>query len=308
MNALRIAVLGQFQIGFTNRTSELRLPRSSRSLLAYLLLQRRSLCSRDLLAGLFWGDYPEDKARHCLNSALWRLRQILEPDDRDKGSVLIATCTGEIGFNWESNHWLDVAIFDEQVTRLLTKPLKETDARTLDETLLLYRGDLLEGFYDDWALSERERVRRLFLNGLAKLMYYHRDQGAFEDSLACAERILAQEPLREEIHREMMRLFLMNGQRALALRQYERCCDVLATELGIGPMEETQALYERILTPTADEAGHPNPNRESKAGGREAVEQLRLAMERFNQARQQLHRAIQLVEQLALDHDQSSRE
>ena len=54
--------------------------------------------------------------------------------------------------------------------------------------------ELLEGFYDDWVLRERERLRLLYLRCLRQLMHVYRQQGAFEESLACAQQILACDP------------------------------------------------------------------------------------------------------------------
>ena len=52
--------------------------------------------------------------------------------------------------------------------------------------------------------------------------------------------------LREDVHRELMQLFVLNGQRAHALRQFEHCRELLRRELAIHPMRETMALYQKI--------------------------------------------------------------
>jgi DNA-binding SARP family transcriptional activator len=305
MPLLRISLLGQFEVYGAVRGTLIKVPRALQALLAYLLLQRDHGCPRDLVAGLFWGDHAEDRARHCLNSALWRLRRLLEPETGDRGTFLIATSTGEISFNWQSNHWFDVAALEEKAGRILARPfqaLEETEVKTLRETLELYKGDLLEGFYEDWALREREGLRRLFLNSLARLLHYYMEQSAYQDALACGERILAHDPLREEIYRDMMRLHWMNGNRALAVRQYERCREVLAAELSICPMEETEALINRILSTGSGGRERPPPADEQRMGRRMALEQLRLAMKGLDQAREQLRRAVHLFEQVSEQH------
>jgi DNA-binding SARP family transcriptional activator len=256
------------------------------------------------LAGFFWGDHIDDRARRCLSSALWRLRRVLEPDGIRPGTYLL-TSTAEVGFNWNSNHWLDVAIFEEQVGQILSKPspaMEEADVQKLAQALQVYCGGLLSGFYEDWVLRERERLRNLYVNCLARLMNYCEYHKAFERSLAYGRQILERDPLREEIHRKMMRLYMASGQRALAMRHYELCCNVLATELGIRPMEETQALYNRIVE------GQTN-NRYSSAANepmlsrRHALQQLHLAMQGLEEARTQLQCAIQLVEQFTRHRD-----
>ena len=161
--------------------------------------------------------------------------------------------------------------------------------------------ELLEGFYDDWVLRERERLRLLYLRCLRRLMQGYRQQGAYEDSLASAQQILACDPLHEEVHREAMRLYCDLGQRSLAVRQYQRCREILADELGILPMEETQALYARI-------AGHgcPAPGQSDVITGsacphqavQQAVQQLRQAMDKSALAQARLRRAVAQLEQL----------
>jgi DNA-binding SARP family transcriptional activator len=273
------------------------------SLLCFLLLNRGRSHHRERLAALFWGDHSQERARSCLNTALWRLRQALEPDAAQRGTYLVTTGAGEVGFNQESDYWLDVATFEESCDQVLAGPveaMQAADVEVLEKAIGLYSGELLEGLYEDWALRERERLRRLYLNSLARLMQYHKHHQALEAALACGQRILDQAPLREEIHREMMRLYLANGQRARAVRQYQICSEVLDSELGIPPMEETQTLFTQIVggaeSHPAAGAGAPEP-----VDYKRAVEQLRLATQSFDEARAQLDRAIRLVEQYQVD-------
>jgi two-component SAPR family response regulator len=121
---------------------------------------------------------------------------------------------GEIGSNRESDHWLDVAVFEEKVNEFMAKPLQSMEnavVSKLEGTLKLYTGELLEGFYDDWALRERERLRSLYLKSLARLMNYSRREKDYEKGLACGKRILNLHPLREEVHREVIRLYFESG-------------------------------------------------------------------------------------------------
>jgi DNA-binding SARP family transcriptional activator len=294
-------LLGQFRIVHDGYASATKVTYTCQALLAYLLLQRHRSHPRDALAGLFWPDHSQERARSSLNTTLWRLRQALESNGTPRGTYLLSSSTGEVGFNLDSEHWLDAAAFETQSRQSLAKPIpamEAADAYALENTLQLYTGELLEGFYDDWALRERERLRRLHLNSLAHLMRYYQHQKAYQESLAYAWKILDQDPLREEIHREIMRLYLANGQRALALRQYELCCELLAREMGIPPMEETRALHTQIVNETA---ARPNPAipAYSSIDYPQILQQLRQAIEGFDEARSQVQRAIQLVEQLA---------
>lgn len=129
-----------------------------------------------MLAGLFWGDHCQERARRCLNTTLWRLRQVLELEGIPRGTYLLTPAADEVSFNWESDYWLDAALFEEQAGQILTKPVEAmntADVQILRQALQLYTGDLLEGFYDDWVLREREQLRRLYLNSLAHLLHYY---------------------------------------------------------------------------------------------------------------------------------------
>lgn len=303
MSVLRIRLFGNVRIAHDDWRSEAKTTHAVQALLAFLLLQRHRAHPRESLAGTFWGDRSESRARGCLSTALWRLRQVLEPKGIASGTYLVTTSTGEVRFNGKSDHWLDVAVFEEVVTPILATPVRVMDdaaARELEAALELYTGELLEGFFDDWALRERERLRGLYLNSLAHLMQYHKNRGDYEQSLGYGQRILDYDPLREEIHRELMRLYVENGQRALAVRQYETCCEVLDAELSIPPMEETRALHDQITTETGRHRVQPSDPAE-RTTFQNAIQQLQHAMQDLDQAQLQLQRAIQLVERCARD-------
>jgi DNA-binding SARP family transcriptional activator len=168
------------------------------------------------------------------------------------------------------------------------------DACNLEVAASLYTGELLEGFYYDWALRERERLRYVYLNSLAHLMQFYRRQRLYDKGLEAGRKILDLDPLHEEIHREMMQLYAESGQRALAIRQYESCCDSLHAELGILPMDETQALYTQI----APESCHPGRSAPARVlpSAWQPLKQLRMTLRNLDRVHDQLQQTIQLME------------
>ena len=131
---------------------EIRFTRSAQTLLAFLLLHPHRYHPREVLAELAWGDRPDDQARAALNTALWRLRNLLEPEGVTRGAYLRTTSSGEVGFNWESNHWLDLAVFEKCASCILAIPpdaMQPEHARQLETILPLLRwrtpGRLLRG-------------------------------------------------------------------------------------------------------------------------------------------------------------------
>lgn len=249
METLQITLFGHVSVVHPHANEPLKLPRSAQALLAYLLLHQH-LAPRDVLMDVFWVNHPPDRARSSLTTALWRLRHLLEPDDVTPGTYLVTGSMGEVGFNWASNHFLDTKFFEQHICPLLRRPMAELcdhEIEQIEQVLTLYRGELLEGIYDDWALRERERFRSLHLNCLTRLMEFYAGRKEFERGIALACEILRRDPMREEIHRALMRLYLDSGQRTLALGQYIQCRDLLSQELGVLPLPETVALYQQVL-------------------------------------------------------------
>ncbi|MFN4219280.1 MAG: BTAD domain-containing putative transcriptional regulator, partial [Candidatus Bipolaricaulia bacterium] len=86
-----------------------------------------------------------------------------------------------------------------------------------------------------------------YLHALKELAAYYTEQKDYTHAIAWARRALAVSPLQEDLHRAVMQLYALTGDRAAALRQYADCQALLQKELNATPLPETQALYERIL-------------------------------------------------------------
>lgn len=292
METLRITLFGHVSVVHPHTNGPLKLSRGIQALLAYLLLHNH-LVPRDVLMDVFWIDASPDRARSNLTTALWRLRQALEPDDVPHGAYLITSNAGEVGFNWESGHWLDTKTFEQHIYPLLRKPIIEIsdqDIREIEGVLTLYRGELLEGVYDDWALRERERFRSLHLNCLTRLMEYYASRKDFERSIELAHEILRRDPMREEIHRALMRLYLESGQRTLAMSQYVQCRDLLGQELGVLPLQETMVLYQQILSSSQADA--------RKAVGQPSCQEIAQLMDELHLVRHSIIEAARTLERI----------
>lgn len=253
MPSLKIHLLGSMHVLWENQPLPPFPTHNTRSLFAYLVTHRQRAHPRSRLAGLFWCDFPEARAQRNLNNTLWRLRHTL-PEDY----FVVADDT--IAFNTASDYWLDVAEFERQVAEKDNSP---SARQRLQAAITLYRGDFLEGWYEDWALVEAERLRLLYIHGLQDLGNWYRTQGEFVQALDCARRSLAVDPLREEIHYRVMELYAALGQREAALTQFATCQRVLKNELGILPSAETIRLCEQIRAgtqarvPAAQGESHP---------------------------------------------------
>ena len=212
----------------------LRLPtRKTRALLAYLAVHPGQSQARDKLATLLWGESGHTQARTSLRQSLAALRKSLG-----------AAATTALHVDPKTIS-LDPAVVEADVDRF-ERLVAEASPAALEEAVALYRGELLEGFeegaapFEDWLLTERERLRERALEALARLLRHQADTGDLEAAIRTAQKLVAVDPLQEAAHRTLMRLYLGQGRRANALRQYQTCVGVLQRELGVEPEPETR--------------------------------------------------------------------
>jgi predicted ATPase/DNA-binding SARP family transcriptional activator len=207
------------------------------ALLVYLACTERPQ-PREMLAELFWEDRSQSQSLANLRVALSNLRKTVGP------FVDITRETASMA--GDSGWWLDVTAFEERLMSAGDDPAR------LEEALELYRGDFLEGFYidsqgfEDWARLERERLRFQAMEALGRLIGSDLVQRNYAEGVTHASRLLQLDPLREKTHRHLMYLLALSGEREAALAQYETCRQMLETEFGVQPMEETVSLFDRI--------------------------------------------------------------
>ncbi len=228
MARLQVRLLGGFEARL-DAGPELALKgRKTQALLAALALAPGVARSRDYLTGLLWSDRAEEQARGSLRQALAELRRALdgaEPSPLDAGRESVTLDAGAVDS--------DVATFE----RLIAEGGPEALAGAAE----LYRGELLEGFgaadpaFEDWLAVERSRLAELALGALGALLDHLTGAGETERAVAVARRLLALDTLREPVHRALMRLYAGQGDRTLALKQYQACREVLAHELDVAP-------------------------------------------------------------------------
>ncbi|HEV8642760.1 MAG TPA: AAA family ATPase [Methylomirabilota bacterium] len=240
MSRLTLKLLGGFEVQ-AGLGELLAVPtRKAQALLAYLALTPGQVHPRDKLAALLWPDTSPASARNGLRQTLFVLRKALGPAER---APLVMT--GDAVSLAPDAVQTDVAAFEQAVS-------KATPA-SIEQVASLYRGDLLAGLgvvaptFEDWLMSERERLRELALEAFARLLAHQRAAGATAPAIQSALRLLALDPLQEAVHRTLMRLYVQLGRRDAALRQYQECVEVLRRELAVEPEAETKELYTEIL-------------------------------------------------------------
>ena len=193
-----------------------------RLLLVFLLLHPRGV-DRSKLAGIFWPESTEDQARTNLRRELHTLRKHLPLAEK----LLVSTKT--------------------------TLRLVETSEVFLD---LEGSEDLLSGEDAPWLEGIRQELEARRVARLEKEVSEAEARGDLRAALGGLKALLSLDPLREELHRQKMRLHRANGDRGAALQAYQDCLSLLDEELGVAPSAPTRALHEQMLSDTAPAVVH----------------------------------------------------
>ena len=250
-----VTVLGGFGLRAIGSAEPVTLPtKKCRALLAYLALSKGRPLSRELLATLLWGETPDRLARQSLRYSLGRLRKALPGLTPSPFAVASETIV------------LDPSTIDVDALEF-ERLVDDGSPAALANAVSLYRGDLLAGLgldepgFDEWLTVERERLHERALEALHRLLAHQIQRQDVEPAIRTALQALALDPLEEPVHRALMRLYLGQGRRAAALKQYQVCVSVLRQELDGEPEAETQALYRQMLgSPRSLAAGRrPEP-------------------------------------------------
>lgn len=295
---LRVYMLGGFRLEREGASLDERCTRAVRALLAFLLLNRGRVHTRQELAALFWPDYHAPQGQKCLSTALWRARLVVEPEGVTRGAYLHSDALGRVGIEDGESLWTDTAELESVVSRHLTKPsdaLHAAQAEELERALGAYRGDLLSGLDEEWAVHERERLKLLFLKGLQHLVGFHQARGQHELALVFALRILEHDSLREDVHRQVMSSYGQLGQRGLVAQQYRACCNALRDELGLEPSAETRVLYSRLSRSHSGVLDlRPGLRNRARTHAKLCTE-LRSALVKLDELRRNVEAALELV-------------
>jgi DNA-binding SARP family transcriptional activator len=254
---LRVCLLGGFRVerGGAVLPDSVWRRRTAKTLLKLLATHPGHALHREQVLEMLWSGAGPDSALNSLGKALYAARRALEPELPPRAASAYLRLKDEMVVLHREHVTIDADEFEELAHRGLTLG---TDA-ALARALAAYGGELLPGDrYADWSEDRRRSLReshiRLLLS-LAEVQDGRGDHAAAVDSLRSALRTDA---TREDVHRQLMRLYAKLGTRQEALLQFHTCRQVLRRELDAEPGGETEALYRELLGNRAPATADPS--------------------------------------------------
>jgi len=223
----------------------------ARQLLQLLLVERGRMLPRDRIMDMLWPGLDTEAAANNLRVTLSRLTKAIEPNRPEGAPMYYILQQGDTyGFNVESDHGYDAAEFSnavEQGRAALQRGQRAEAIARFRQAISLYGGPFLpDCLYEDWSVVERERLELLFTEASLRLGNLLLEDGNPHEAIGLAWRVLEYDQAQEEAYQLLMRAYGILGERSTALRLYNRCVAALHQELGVEPLPQTVAIYQKI--------------------------------------------------------------
>lgn len=247
---LRVQMLGTFRVRRGAQEIQARewQREKARQLFQLLLTYRGTWIQREQICAWLWPDADLEAAERQFKVTLNALNTALEPQRPPRTAPFFIRRQG-LAYSFAPSYgvWIDVDEFELRVAGAAARDEPDFARRNAQIAVQLYRGDYLaESLYDPWTTEERERLLARFL--ATSVRYAEQMSSAGEQSAAIelCEQVLRRDRGYEEAYQTLMRSHARAGSRSQALRTYSRCLQALQDDLGIEPLPETIALYERL--------------------------------------------------------------
>ncbi len=196
----------------------------------------RPVVTRSEICQAFWPDLETDQAVNVFHVTKRRLHKALDMD------VLVHD-DGYYRVNPEFGIQYDVMNF---VTTLMNGRdesfSKKERMKAWQKCINMYRGPFLQGHNDDWILRRREDYKTGYLEALTSMANIRLEDGRTEQALNLYQKAVTEDNHRQDLHREIMRLFTSMGRRSEAAAHYQSLTDEITLE------PETEETYQEIMS------------------------------------------------------------
>lgn len=244
-----VKLFGRLEIEGHRDVILLRHSRKVQELFAYLVLNAHRSHPREMLADLLWRDALPHQSRKYLRQTLWQLKRVLKATLPPHSPTFLKIDTEQVQVHLAATVIVDVHQLEataRAVEGIESTALNAEQVAQIEQAITLYRDDLLIGWYQEWCLVERERLRMRYIDLLQQLMRFHHHCRSYQRACTYGEMLLRYDRAHEPTYRQLMVLYVLQGNRPAALRLYNRCAKALQSELDVEPSPVTTLLYQQL--------------------------------------------------------------
>ncbi|HLM56482.1 MAG TPA: BTAD domain-containing putative transcriptional regulator [Pyrinomonadaceae bacterium] len=223
--------------------------RRARDILCFIASRPHRRASKDSVVDTFWGEADFGSVEKNFHPTISHVRKALNSKQPLKQNFLLYR-DGDYQLNPEFSYRIDTEEFDRLVS-LADSSRRSRDQEAFvascEQAVALYRGEFMQGSYDEWVEEQRSYYREQYLRLLELLASHAQKAEDWSRSLSLAQRILREDPFREDVHCHVMRAHAAQGNRVAVREQYDALRKLLRKELGVEPAPETQKVYKQLV-------------------------------------------------------------
>jgi len=222
--------------------------RRARDILCFIASRRHRRASKDTIIDTFWGDSDFAAVEKNFHPTISHIRKALNSRQPLKQNFLLYR-DGDYQLNPEFSYRIDTEEFDRLVAEgdaARRSRETETFVRAYEEAAALYRGEFMQGSYDEWVEEQRSYYREQYLRLLEILADAAQKSEDWARSVTLGHQILCEDPFREDVHCRLLRAHAAQGNRVAVREQYETLRKLLRKELGVEPAAETRRIFREL--------------------------------------------------------------
>ncbi|MFS8084593.1 MAG: BTAD domain-containing putative transcriptional regulator [Acidobacteriota bacterium] len=223
--------------------------RRARDILCFIASRRHHRTPKDAIIDTFWGETDVKTIEKNFHPTMSHVRKALNSNQPLKQNFLVYR-DGDYQLNPEFSYRIDTEEFDRLIADGEAARRERNFEGCIDSyerAVELYRGEFMQGSYEPWVDEQRSYYREQYLRMLESLAAVAEKKQELLRAMDLAQRILHEDPFREDIHCLMMRAQAAVGNRVAVKEQYETLRGLLQKELGVEPAMQTQKAYRDLV-------------------------------------------------------------
>ncbi len=242
--SLKLQCLGPFRLLIDNQEAVWRTTKA-REILAYLFHYRGKHVLKDKILEDIWPNFAPERASALFHTNLYQLRRVLKTTPGEQPIM-----------HKDKKYFLNQREFSSDIDNFLALTgdteekgaIQPVAAAKLERAVSLYRGDYMEDLDYHWVEAEREQLKQVYLTLLERLAHGYTERGDLDQAASCLRTVLSCNPLLEDTHVFLMKIYARMGDRMAVMQQYQNLSRVLEQELGINPALKTKEIYYRLCS------------------------------------------------------------